>query len=59
MPDGVDESIDMSAGHFCRQAEAPRLRQEVVDAGRATVVADGQRQVAPLQAGRIYATRMR
>lgn len=43
-------SRSISPRFFRRQTETPRLRQEVVDAGRATVVADGQPQVAPLQA---------
>lgn len=50
MPDDLDGPIDLPARLLRRQTETPRLRQEVVDACRATVVADCHRQVPPLQA---------
>jgi hypothetical protein len=36
-PDDIDESIDLPARLFRRRTEKPRLRQEVVNAGRATL----------------------
>lgn len=49
-PDYFGDPVDLLPCFLSGQAEPPRLRQQVVDTGRATVAANGQRQIPPLEA---------
>ena len=50
LPDDCHHVVDRLTRLFSRQAEPPRLRQQVVDAGRAAVASHGQCEVASFKA---------